>query len=260
MELNIQEIYDYLNCPLKYRFRYINKIEVEETKSVLFNKYIHKMAYFFFYSVMNERIPTMKQMKDKWASFWKEFYEQPSVTEFLLKERPLDSKARKEIDRHHLIGYEMIHSFYRKYQDNPGIPIAVDHEFRVPISGINVTGKFELIREAIDNQTSSRFIEIVDFKTGTTEADPFFIRNDLSMSIASYAFQNTFNASEDRLVYIYLKSGQEIHTHRGENDIKRMQATVEGVADGIARRKFYPRQSFMCKTCPFKSVCDRTIF
>lgn len=262
MELSLQQIYDYLSCPLKYRFRYVNNLEVEEAKYVLFKKYIHKMVYFFYYAVMGGWIPTAKQMKDKWAALWKELQEQPDVTEFLLKERkPKVAQFKtKESDRYHLIGFEMVHHFYRQYKDNPGIPIAVDHEFRVPISGIKVIGKFELIRETIDNQTSNRFIEIVDFKTSTAEVDPFFVKNDLGLSIMSYAFRNLFQAREDRLTYSYLKSGQEIYTFRGENDFKRMATVIEGVADGVARQKFYPRQGVQCKTCPFKYACDRAIF
>lgn len=208
---------------------------------------------------MGGRLPTAKQMKDKWANLWSDQIE--NKDEFLLKERrrkatkltPVQSKLN-------INGFEMVHNFYHINKDTPGTPIAVDHEYRVPIAGVNIKGKFELIRETIDKSLSTRFIEIVDYKTGSDAVDPFLVTHDINISIASYAFRNLFQAKEDRLTYHYLKTGKEIYTSRDEKEFDRVKKIVEGVAEGITKGHLYPRHTFMCKTCPVKDVCDRVQF
>lgn len=258
MELTLDEIHTYLRCPAEYQFKHAMKLSAEDALSVKYNKAIHKTINYFFYSVMGGWVPSSKQMKDKWATLWNEAKEgKPDLTDTLLKQRTYNEKRKSmTTDKQIIQGFELIHNFYHHNKDDYGIPIAVDHEFRVPIAGITVTGKFELIRESIDKSSPNRFIEIVDFKSGNEATDMFLVNNDLSLSIMSYAFRNLFQATEDRLTLSYLKTGKEIYTGRGEKHYDRMKATIEGVAEGIANKRFYPRQSYQCKTCAFKDTCD----
>jgi CRISPR/Cas system-associated exonuclease Cas4 (RecB family) len=211
---------------------------------------------------MGGLLPSAKQMKDKWATLWKEYKDGPiNTTELLLKERLYTDKVKANTpDKQIIQGMEMVHNFHHFNKDNPGTPIAVDHEFRVPIVGVTIKGKFELIRESIDKTNANRFIEIVDFKTGSEATDMFLVNNDLNLTVMSYAFRNLFQSEEDRLVLSYLKTGKEIYTYRSDKEFDRMKATIEGVAEGIANNRFYPRQTFMCKSCPFKNACSMARF
>lgn len=262
MELSIDELNGYLFCPAQYDFKFQKKVPYDDIDSIKYRQAIHKTIYYFYFSLMGGWVPSAKQMKDKWASIWTETKNgKPNITEMLLKERGFNERNNpKGVDKYIVKGYELIHNFYYHNKENPGTPIAVDLEFRVPIAGVTVTGKFELIRELVDKTSQNRFIEIVDFKTGNEANDDFLIKNDLNFTIMSYAFRNLFNAEEDRLVFDYLKSGRKVYTYRDEKQYDRMKAIVEGVAEGIANQRFYPRQSFMCKTCPFKSACDIASF
>jgi CRISPR/Cas system-associated exonuclease Cas4 (RecB family) len=255
MELSLDQIHKYLNCPTEYDFRYKKNIPVEETENVKYKKAIHKTISYLYFSMMGGWMPSAKQMKDKWATIWEEEKQgELDLTDAILKER--SPRNKRETDKRIIQGYEMIHNFYHYNKDNLGVPIAVDHEFRVPIGGVTVTGKFELIRESLDKSSPNRFIEIVDFKTGNEATDMFLVNNDLNLTVMSYAFRNLFQAKEDRLTYNYMKTGKEIYTSREEKHYDRMKAIIEGVAEGIANERFYPRQSFMCKSCPFKDACD----
>lgn len=262
MELNLDQIYAYLHCPLQYQFKYENKIQTVESDTTKFKKAVHKTIAYLYFSIMGGWMPTSKQMKDKWATIWKESKdEHTDLSELLLKERTYNIKRKPNtIDKHITQGFELIHNFYYYNKDNHGTPIAVDHEFRVPVSGITMVGNFELIRETLDKSSPNRFIEIVDFKTGNEATDMFLVNNDFGLTASSYAFRNLFQSKEDRLTYNYLKTGKEIYTGRVEKHYDRMKATVDGVAEGIANKRFYPRQTFMCKTCPFKETCDITRF
>lgn len=257
MQLTLQQIYSYLHCPAEYEFKHEHGFGTEDTDSVKFKKAIHKTVAYLYFSMMGGWMPTPKQMKDKWATLWKEEREgNQDLSSLLLKERGYHERNKVTVDKHIIQGFEMIHNFYHFNKENHGTPIAVDHEFRVPIAGVTITGKFELIRESVDKLSSNRFIEIVDFKTGNEATDMFLVNNDLGLSVMAYAFRNLFQAKEDRLTYSYLKSGKEIYTSREDKHFDRMKATIEGVAEGIANKRFYPRQTFMCKSCSVKDICN----
>lgn len=258
MELTIDQIHTYLSCPLHYKLKYDIGIEGEKNDSIRYREAVHKCVSYFYFNIMGGRLPTAKQMKDKWVSLWAEQIKDKS--EFLLGTRTLDPRHVSARQKLNMQGFELIHNFYQVNKDEPGTPIAVDHEYRVPIAGIVVTGKFELIRETIDKSRSTRFIEIVDYKTGSDVVDPFLLNHDINISIASYAFRNLFQAKEDRLTYHYLKTGKEIHISRDEKEFDRLKRIVDGVAEGITKGHLYPRHTFMCKVCPVKDTCDRVQF
>lgn len=260
MELKLDQLHTYLQCPLKYQLKYEKGLEGEAADSMIYKDAVHKTISYFYFSLMGQRLPTGKQMKDKWANLWAGNVTD-DIGEFLLKERAATKRSRPDkYGKMNIQGFEMVHNFYHINKDDPGIPIAVDHEYRVPIGGITLVGKFELIREKLDKTLGTRFIEIVDFKTGSDLVDPFLIKHDINLTVASYAFQNLFQSREDRLTYHYLKTGKEIHTSRDANEFARLEKIVYGVAEGIARKHFFPNHNFMCKTCPVQSVCDRVKF
>ncbi len=214
---------------------------------------------------MNGWVPKLSQLKDKWASVWQEMSNATIDDILTVHASPLDDSAgtiakRKPADKLGITGMEMIHNFYHFNKGNPGNVIAVDLDYRTAIGDITITGKFELIREIVDVSDGKRYIEIVDFKTTSEDLEPFLVKNDFNLTVASYAFRNLFNVTEDRIKYHYLKTGRDIIIRKSENDFNRMKATVQGVADAIAAKHFYPRQTFMCKTCEMKDICDRVKF
>lgn len=265
MELHVDQLHAYLHCPIKYRFEHVNNLDAEKSQGVLFKEAVHRAILSFYYTLMGGVVLTPSQMKDKWATIWGQMSkEKKDLGDFLLTPKPHyypTVKKSRETDKYLMQGFEMVHNFHHFNKDNPGTPIAVDLEYRVPIGGITLVGKFELIREMVDKSLGTRFIEIVDFKTGNENTvDPFTLKNDINMTIASYAFRNLFQAKEDRINYHFLKTGKEVYTSRNENDFKRLEAIVRGVAKGIAEQHFYPRQTFMCKSCPFVDTCNSVQF
>lgn len=266
MELTIDEIKTYLHCPAQYRFKHMMNLGKDSSESIAYSKALHKTVQYMYYSAMGGFIPTAKQMKDKWSKVWNEEQEiHFDFTRDFLTEHVAENTGRKRsheqaMKKRTVKGYQMIHNFHHYNKDTLGVPIAVDHEFRVPIGDNVIIGNFELIREYVDTDGNNRFIDIVDFKTGTDNRGDFLKNNDLVMTIMSYAFRKIFESEEDRLVFSYIGSGKETYTERNDNDYRRMQYIVESVAKGIEREDFHPRETFMCQQCPFKEECDATTF
>lgn len=266
MELTIDEIKTYLHCPAQYQFKHVLSLGNDTSEGIAYSKALHRTVQYMYYSAMGGFMPSAKQMKDKWAKVWNE--EQDIHFDFtrdFLTEHVAENTGRKRsheqaMKQRTVKGYQMIHNFHHYNKDNLGIPIAVDHEFRVPIAGVTVIGNFELIRETLDTEENNRFIDIVDFKTGTDNRGEFLKDNDLVMTIMSYAFRNIFQSDEDRLVFNYIGNGKESYTYRDEKDYRRMETIIASVAEGIQRGDYHPRETFMCQQCPFQAECDAAVF
>lgn len=263
MNLTIPEIQTYLYCPYQYKLRYVDGLDQEKEGSRAYKEAMHKAIYSFYYALLDGRILTPKQMKDKWASIWAEYrYSGEDLVQSLFEERQVLKYRSYEIDKrdYNMEGFKSLMDFHRKNNKNPGVPIAINHDYRVSIDGINVSGTFELVRELNDKDKQNRFIDIVDFRMGNEMSDPMLLQQDLHSTVASYAFRNLFQKKEDRMVLSFLKKGTEYEVHKTEEDYNRMKSIIKGVANGIERKEFYPRHTFLCKSCPVKEICQASKF
>jgi len=265
MELTIDQLYTYLQCPLKYRLIHNEGIpdQSEYKNAKLYSEGIHKTITYFYYQIMNGHIPTPRQMRDKWGSYYYEVFEDDKRT----KDNFLQSRTKNDIQRLTQLrdrGLEAVQNFYLENKDDPGVPIAVNYPFRIAFDdNLIIKGEFELIREKVDKKSQTRFIEIVDFKTNgytNDSTDGFFLRHDIRASLMYYAFTELFKNQPDRFVFDYIGTPHTISLYRNENEINRMKSILKGVSNGIKNEDFYPRQSFSCKTCSMREYCDRLQF
>jgi CRISPR/Cas system-associated exonuclease Cas4 (RecB family) len=263
IEMNMGDIYTFLQCPLKYKLARVHEIPTEDDykTAVLFSKGIHQTISFFYYEVMQGKLPTLRQMRDKWASYYYSIFEEDKRTKenFLLARTGTDHQRTQQILNR---GMEVIYAFYAENKDNPGTPIAVNYPFRLAIEpDFILAGEFELIREI--NEHELRKIEIIDFKTSSNKTDAsngFFLRHDLRATAMFYAFQELFGNTPDRFVFDYVGTNKQLSLYRDGNEVKRLKNVLKGIGNSIRQEDFYPRQSFLCKSCSMLNYCDRLQF
>lgn len=261
MNLTIPEIQTYLYCPYQYKLKYVDGLDEEKEGSRLYKEAMHKAVYAFYYALMDGRIMSAKQMKDKWASIWANYrYNGENLVQSLFEERQVLKYRSYEIDKrdYNLEGFKALMEFHRQNNKNPGVPIAINHDYRISIDGINISGTFELVRELKEKQ--NRYIDIIDFRMGNEISNPMLLQNDLISTVTSYAFRELFQNEEDRVILSFLKNGKEHAVQKTEEDYKRMKAIIKGVANGIERKEFYPRHTFICNSCPVKDICQASKF
>lgn len=264
IELSMDDVHLFLQCPLKYQLVKIHEIPSEDNyrTAVLYSKGIHQTISFFYYEIMQGRLPTLRQMRDKWANYYYSIFEDDKRTRdnFLNARTGTDHQRTQQILNR---GMEAIYAFYAENKDNPGTPIAVNYPFRIAIDkDLILTGEFELIREYTDTD-GKKYIEIVDFKTANNKTDAsagFFQRHDLRATAMFYAFQEQFKSEPDRFVFDYIGTDKRLALYRDKNEINRLKTVLKGVRNGIQQEDYYPRQSFMCKNCSMMNYCDRLQF
>lgn len=262
-EVSIEEIFDYLQCPLRHHMRHERKIEVvtkDAVQGIAYKEAFHQTLYFYYHSMQQGRIPTLKQMYEKFAKLWHEKSELPMEGVLVedLAQSTREARIRKEKYLHN--GYKLIQKFYATERKKEQTPIAVNHPYRIAVGDIVVTGSFELVRERVDKERPTRFIEVVDFRTSMRKPEGFFLRHDLHATFMHYAFLSVFGKQPDYFVLDYVGAGEEVAFERSANDYKRMMAALKGAVNGMSHGDVYPRQGIHCKQCPVRDACDRWEF
>lgn len=262
-ELSIEQLFDYLQCPLRYHMKHERHIEVrtkDAVQGIAYKEAFHHTLFFYYNSMQQGRIPTLKQMYEKFAKLWHEKSDiaMEGVLVEDLSQSTREARIRKEKYLHN--GYKLIQRFYQSEKKKEQTPIAVNHPYRIAVGDVVVTGSFELIRERLDNESPTRFIEVVDFRTSTRKPEGFFLRHDLHATFMHYAFLSVFGKKPDYFVLDYVGASEEIVFERSQNDYKRMLSAVKGAANGISGGDIYPRQGLHCKQCPVRDACDRWEF
>ncbi len=247
MELTTQQVLTYIDCPIKYALTYNARIKPDtESLHELWSKAMHTAAYYFWYRLMDAKRVTEQEMLDKWESLW---YKALGIT----REDIIFSRRDERVDLG-LKGTSILQGFMRNISATPSVPICIAKEFSVPIGDHVISGNFEVVRET--KEPGKRLIEIIDYKTGQTIPDQTMVDMDLALSIQSYAFRHMFQAKEQRLTYYYMRHNRSINTVRESLHYRRMIETIKAVADSIQSNIYYPRQTFMCKSCTYKQYCD----
>jgi len=247
MNLTQDEIFTYLECPVKYALKYNAKIEPEEqTLKQQYSEALHTTIYNFWHKILDGHRVSSDELKAKWESLW---FKSHNINKMDIIYGTKNDKV--ELGNK---GHQILQSFMRNLQGNPGVPICVAKSIMAPIGDHMLTGNIELVREVKENEM--RILEVIDYKTGDTMPDQMSADRDLALTIQSYLFRRAFQAREQRLVYYYLKHGKPIYTIRDSQHFRTLMATVDSVAKAIENEIYYPRQAFTCKVCTYREYCD----
>ena len=246
MFLTLDQIDTYLSCPDEYMYAYdlnlkTNKVDGREK----FDEAVHKTLYHYFYSLMDHKKLTEGEMRRKFNELW---FRPQDKLEFLFSNNDSDVQASLE-------AVSFFNVFHRLESRNPGVPLEINRDVNVMIDDHIVAVHIDLVREITLKGKS--VVQLIDFKTNRRMPDQFFLDDDLHMTLMSYAYRTINHKKEDQLIYYMLKNGQQLPANRGETNYQRMKRLVNMVADGIENKRFYPRVSYKCKTCPFQEICKR---
>lgn len=246
MELTLKQIQDYIECPVIYHLKYKAKAKIDQSIKAQFGEQMHKAIASFYYNIMNGQIVTPEYMKNKWNQLWAKDL---TIQEII---------GRDQKDRHRqlqLIGLKMLVNFLETVSSNPGIPICVDEEFRLPVGKHILKGNWELIRET-KGKKKKTIVEIVDFKTHHDNSPSWYMAHmDISITAQVYAFRQLFDAKEDRVIYHFLKNSGEYYATRENVDFIKFSKIINNVATCLENDIIYPRVTESCKSCIYQQAC-----
>ena len=127
-------------------------------------------------------------------------------------------------------------------------PEEVEVEFEIPFEDIMIVGRIDRMGKG----------EVVDYKTGQKEPDPWFLRHNLQFTIYAWAHQIKHGFIPKDIFWHHLRNGKLLRTERTQEDIdgvKQMLRNAIEMQDKDIRYRVYHEQ--VCNWCDFKGdICD----
>jgi putative RecB family exonuclease len=253
--LSFTQIDQYLRCPLKYKFTYVERLEPDFVPAALaFGSGIHGAAAFFYRSVAKGERPEVGDVQDFFKSFWN----------LETKHRPIHFGEKDTQESLLDLGRRMLAVLIE--QQEPGTAIVgVEQPFSVPlidqetgeVLDRDLVGSLDLLERDAEDR-----LVVVDLKTAARKYTDLQAEVSLQLSVYSYATtMNGFADQEDvRLRFdVLTKTRQpELHrywTTRDRAANLRLFRLASEVVYAIEARVFHPNAGWQCKECPFRSRC-----
>ena len=237
-------------CPLKYKFRYIDKIKEKPKGFFFFGSAIHA-ALEFLYKGDSRVFPTVEQVCQAFLEFW--FSKPLSQQGF----RNPEEAARKRGE-----GLAMLREYYRVNKDSFTRAFLTEKIFKFEIDGLLVTA----ISDRMDYVGNGKLL-ITDYKTGKdvrrtpnqlymyqkiAEANP-----ELPELLAERLGVKTNDLKISQMLYYHVPTNKKYYFDRASDDeIKRFWDMALATADEMRSGNFEPSPSeFACRWCDYKQYC-----
>lgn len=245
MRISVREIRDYQKCPLFYKLKHVDDIPVNRTIEERFKNSFKLALYCYYFSLIEKKKKSFEGMIKRWEELW--------FTSEILESFPEEEVKRKSNDAVVLMG-----DFYKKYGNEPATPIAVNFQYEAIFEGtehLHVTGEIDLIK-VINDRTRHSETCICNFSLSKSYPDSFLVKNEITSSVASYAFRSNFKTKEDRMLIMNINKSEDTPTLRTGSDYLRAEKSIRNICSGIKNRIFYPAPNIIhCANCPYKLFC-----
>jgi len=246
--LSYSQINAYLDCPLRYKFNYVDKIEPAFTSAALaFGSCIHEAVGAFYQSCLENDPLSTGQMHDVYRQIWNSTAKEKTIRFFNGESvEVMDTKAKKMLD-------VFLQSFDPSVQII-GIeePFEVDMGKRMP----PLVGWIDAVELAADGTVS-----VVDLKTASKRYSDNTVHSNLQLTCYSIgALTLGFNGDTRLRLDVLLKTASpelvRYETTRTDAHRERFLKLVKHVYQGIKKEVFYPKQDWHCSQCPFTAQCE----
>ncbi|HOV88687.1 MAG TPA: PD-(D/E)XK nuclease family protein [Candidatus Paceibacterota bacterium] len=233
------------NCPKRYEFQIIDKIQVPKTKEQFFGTILHKCLKFLFSKA--PLYPTLDELMDYFTIQWKEADK--------LKWR--DEKQKEMFFNE---GKRILEDFYKKNIPSLSIPLDLESRFEVEIDDEENNAVHTLAGyiDRIDKRDDNKF-EIIDYKTAQKMPGQSALRNSLQLSIYTLGFfkkwPNLTDLDNVVLTLYFLKHGEKLSDRQTAEEIAHTKERVLKDIHEIEKNYFPPIPSPLCSYCPYRKIC-----
>ena len=232
MKISYSAISSYQNCPLAYKFQYVDKLPTAPSPALSFGQSLHEVLR-WFYDVPTEDPYPLQELIDRLETCWvSEGYSSP-----------------EEEARYFLQARSALELFYRNIGDFR-MPAALEHRFLIDLGFCYLSG----VIDRLDKDPEAGF-EIVDYKTNRRLPPAKRLYNDLQLPIYHIAVERIWEVSPEKVTFHYLlinhRHSMVITPERAEGAL----AEIRRVVGCIESDAFEPEKNPLCPWCDYIEIC-----
>ncbi len=232
MRLSYSAINTYQNCPLMYKFGYIDKMPTKPNEKMWFGSHLHEILQFILNDLYH--LPTQAETVRYYAeNFDKSVFSSEAIAQSYFEN-----------------GLKIIEKFYRQITEAMPEIVSTEEKFVLPMGKHYISGIFDRVDKLADDH-----FEIIDYKTGRMP-DQRRLDKDLQLTLYDWAAKQKWpHLKNIKLSLHFLRPDIKMSTKRGKAHHEELKETVHKTAEKIEKEKFEPKAGPLCNYCGFAEFC-----
>jgi putative RecB family exonuclease len=237
-------------CPLQFKFSYIDELETEVEESVesFLGKRVHEVFEKLYRDLKFQKQNTLQELlhfyNDEWKKNW--------------NDKILIVRAEYDQENFRKMGEKFITDYYNRYSPfNQARTIGL--EMRILIR-LDSEGHY-VLQGFIDRlaDAGNGVYEIHDYKTGNSLPEQSKLDADRQLALYSIAIRESFkDCKRVILIWHYLAFDKELRSERNFEELEKLKSETIDVIKQIESTKEYPAvESALCDWCVFRQECPR---
>lgn len=247
--LSASQLNLYLQCSLKYKFQYVDKLPKPfKSSGLVFGSCVHSAMSWLHKQRMAGKEVELEQVQRIFAADW-----YANRVEAQIRYKQGESETTLQ-----MIGRELLGQYFHMPANGvkgSEVPFAIPlvHPSNGQKTGVNFEGYIDLLE---DGET------IVEFKTSMRSMDQRDADEHLQLTAYSYAYEQLMGKIPKLLRLVALVKTKKpkivpLETKRTAADHQRFFYLAREVLKGIRMGVFFPKSSFMCTDCEYRGPCAK---
>ena len=240
MRISFSSMETYKQCPLKYKFKEVNRLKEPKSKEAVFGTIIHATLKYMYDPALIP--PGIEDALDYYSKNWNS-----DVYEVEAEERAAFSQ-----------GVKIIQDYYERNAIEDATIVDLESRFAIEIGPEDDRHIVSGIVDRIDRTKDG--YEIIDYKTGKKMPSQDDIDHNLQLSIYLLAFLKRYPKEYKNLENItvslyFLKHGQKLSSTRTVEQLEEVEQEFLDVIAQINEKIFEPIVTPLCGWCGFQREC-----
>lgn len=239
-------------CPLKFKYRYIDKIipEIEVSIEAVLGKAVHGALEWLYTEIIKKlgRVPTLHEIIDEYTERWNNEY----------KENATLFQGEKNQGFYFNKGVQYLIDYYNKHYPFEDGTLECEKKITIDLDG---TGKYLMqgFIDRISHLPEKNEIIIHDYKTSGFLPSKDKFENDRQLALYAIAIKEIFgNEKRICLTWHYLAHNVKICSFRNSEQLEALKKeTIELINKIEATKEFPGKKSNFCNWCEYKNLCEK---
>lgn len=233
MNLSYSKLRIYRQCPLRYRFTYLDRLPRRPRKLFRAARRIHH-ALMTWLVYAKEGRPSLEEAIRAYDRAW-----------------GLEAAEDPTASRDYQEGREILHAFHEFNKDLPCAPAYLEHKFEIPVGSHLVSGSIDRV------ELTERGFEVIDYKLDRELRTRQEVEEDLQLGLYDLALREAHGVVPEALSLYFVRHNVKLTAAaRSRAEMTRLKRWIEETGDAItAGGDWEPRPGEWCSGCDFRAYC-----
>ncbi|MHB8143944.1 MAG: RecB family exonuclease [Thermoleophilia bacterium] len=246
-EYSASKLRTFKNCPLKYKFNYIDKIRTGKTGIEAFlGSRVHDVLEQLYNDLRLCKTNSLDDLLALFEGLWEKEYHDDIV---IMKEGYTAENYRE-------LGRKCIRNYYQRYQPfDQATNLGTELKINFCLDG-NDAYRLKGYIDRLDQRVDGTY-EIHDYKTSPRLPDEKKFDGDRQLCIYQMAVASKFaDAQNVELIWHYPALDKEYRVIMDEDCLAGIKAEIKELIDEIeAATEFAPKETGLCNWCDYQELC-----